>query len=327
MRSTHKKEPDAPAPQSRIRSVTINVAAYGSAALIIFYLARGIPVVEFESNLAQARIALFVSAALASLVFWIVGDTLMYARLLSYFHVPTSFREMLPAAATHESLQAVNGVAAGTSLVWFIHVRKGVDWLTAGGTLGLLGFIDLQLMAWMLMISALIKPSAVLGIAWYYPALSIAGLSAFSVFWRWGLPRGRFARWFYDRPSLTAFREARMSHYVMLSLIRIPTFAAQGLVLYAEMIAFGIRAPLSTVMATLPIVLLAGALPFAPQGLGARQAAIVLGFREFGDRASLLTMSLTHSCLVILVRLFLGVLIGGSVLKSVLHAREPALAR
>lgn len=318
MRSTNKKS-DAQATQSRVRAIAINLAAYSFSALIIYYLARGIPVVEFERNLAQARIALFVPAALASLVLWIVGDTLMYARLLSYFHVPTSFREMLPAAATHESLQVVNGVAAGTSLVWFIHVRKGVDWLTAGGTLGLLGFIDLQLMAWMLMISALIKPSAVSGFAWYYPAVSIAGLSAFSVFWRCGRPRGRFARWFYERPSFTAFREAHTSHYLMLSLIRIPTFAAQGVVLYAEMIAFGVRAPFSTAMAVLPIVLLAGALPIAPQGLGARQAAIVLGFHEFGDRASLLTMSLAHSCLVILVRLFLGVLIGGSILKSVLH--------
>jgi len=132
MRWTNKKEPNARAPESRIRSVAINLAAYSFSALIIFDLARGIPVVEFEGNLAQARLALFVPAALASLVFWILGDTLMYARLLSYFHVPTSFREMLPAAAMHETLQAVNGVAAGTSLVWFIYVRKGVDWLTPG---------------------------------------------------------------------------------------------------------------------------------------------------------------------------------------------------
>jgi uncharacterized membrane protein YbhN (UPF0104 family) len=226
---------------------------------------------------------------------------------------------MLPAAATHESLQAVNGVAAGTSLVWFIHVRKGVDWLTAGGTLGLLGFIDLQLMAWMLVISALVKPSAVLGIPWYYPALAIAGLSAFSAFWRRRGPRARFARWFYERPSFTAFREARASHYIILSLMRIPTFVSQGLVLYAEMIAFGIRVPVSTVMAVLPVVLIAGALPFAPQGLGPRQAAIVFGFREFGGRAPLLTMSLAHSCLVIVVRLLLGFVVGATTLKNVLR--------
>jgi uncharacterized membrane protein YbhN (UPF0104 family) len=319
MRSTDKKQPNAPTSPSRIRSATINLAAYVVAVLIIWQLARGIRVAQFVSALAQARLALFVPAAVASLVLWIVGDTLMYARLLSYFHVPTSFREMLPAAATHESLQAVNGVAAGTSLVWFIHVRKGVDWLTAGGTLGLLGLIDLQLMAWMLMVSALIKPSAVLGIPWYYPLLAIAGLYAFSAFWRRGCPRTRFARWLYERPSFTAFREANPSHYISLSLMRIPTFAAQGLVLYAEMIAFGIRAPLSTVMAVLPVVLIAGALPITPQGLGPRQAAIVLGFREFGGRAPLLTMSLAHSCLVIVVRLFLGLMIGGTILKRVVH--------
>ena len=108
--------------------------------------------------------------------------------------------------------------------------------------------------------------------------------AAFAAFWLRGRPQSRLAQWVYQRPSLSAFRDARLTLYLKLSLIRIPTFDLQGLVLYFEMIAFGMRAPLAAVMAILPVVLAAGALPFAPSGLGTRQAAVVVGFRAFGPR-------------------------------------------
>ncbi len=83
------------------------------------------------------------------------------------------------------------------------------------------------------------------------------------------------------------------------------------------MIAFGIRAPFSIVMAMLPIVSIAGALPLAPSGLGTRPAAIVFCFHEFGSRASLLTIALAHSWLVIAIRLVLGFMVGGAVIKGI----------
>jgi uncharacterized membrane protein YbhN (UPF0104 family) len=301
---------------ARIHAAALNLAAYTVAALIIGILARGIRPAQLSRDLLHARLGLFIPVAMASLVFWLLGDTMVYARLFSYFHVPTRFREMLPGAAAHEFLQVVNGVAAGTSLAWFVQMRKGVDWLDAGCTLGLLGFIDLQVIALMLLIAGRVASGAMLGIVWYYPALFIAASCAFAAFWLRGRPESRLAQWVYQRPSLSAFRDARPAHYLKISLIRIPTFAVQGLVLYFEMIAFGMRAPLAAVMAILPVVLAAGALPFAPSGLGTRQAAIVVGFRAFGPRASLLAMSLAHSWLVIVGRLLLGLIIGGSVIKS-----------
>lgn len=297
----------------------INVGAYACAALIVWILGRGIPFAQFARDVAHARLGLFIPAAIASLLLWIIGDTLIYARLFSDFHVPTRFREMLPGAAVHEFLQVVNGVAAGTSLAWFVQMRKNVHWLTAGCTLGLLGFIDLQVMAWMLLIAGRIDPRATLGVSWYYLAVVIAASFAFAAFWLRGRPQSRLARWIYRRPALRAFRRMRPAHYLRLCLIRIPTFAVQGIVLYAEMIAFGIRAPLANVMLMLPVVLIAGALPLGPSGLGTRQAAIVIGFREFGSRGSLLAMSLSHACLVIAARLLLGLTVGGVVLRSVLE--------
>ena len=319
MRSSAIQTQHAPSRRpAQIHTAALNLSAYTVAALIIWILARGIRPAQLSRDLLHARLGLFIPVAMASLVFWLLGDTMVYARLFSYFHVPTRFREMLPGAAAHEFLQVVNGVAAGTSLAWFVQMRKGVDWLAAGCTLGLLGFIDLQVIALML-IAGRVASGALLGIVWYYPALFIAASCAFAAFWLRGRPESRLAQWVYRRPSLSAFRDARPTHYLKLGLIRIPTFALQGLVLYFEMIAFGMRVPLAAVMAILPVVLAAGALPFAPSGLGTRQAAIVVGFRAFGPRASLLAMSLAHSWIVIVGRLLLGLMIGGSVIKSVMR--------
>ncbi len=310
---------------ARLRNAAISFVSYGSAAAIIWWLARGVPISHLTNALARANLSLFIPAAVASIALWMLSDTLMYAWLFSYFHVPTRFREMLPGTAMHEFLQVINGVAAGTALAWFLRVRKQVDWIAAGCTLAFLGFIDMQVIAWMLLVCSRIEPQATLGIAWYYPALFILGSCIFVAFWMRGQPRSRIAQWLYERHFFTAFRQARALHYARLSLIRVPFFALQGIVLWLELVAFGIHVPFLFAMATLPVVLIAGALPFAPSGLGTRQAAIVVGFSPFGSRSALLTMSLAHSWIVIAIRLVLGLVVGATVLKSVLGSSFESL--
>jgi Lysylphosphatidylglycerol synthase TM region len=312
-------------PGARVRNAAISFVSYGSAIAIVWWLARGIPIAQLVHALARANLTLFIPAAAASIALWMLSDTIMYVRVFSDFHTPTGFREMLPGTATHEFLQVANGVAAGTVLAWFVHIRKHINWLAAGCTLALLGFIDMQVIAWMLLVGARLEPRATFGIAWYYPAVFILGSCVFVGFWMRGRPRSGITRWLYERQFFTAFRQARTRHYIALGAIRAPFFLVQGIVLWAELIAFGIRVPLLFAMATLPVVLIAGALPFAPSGLGTRQAAIVFGFREFGSRSALLTMSLAHSWIVIAIRLVLGLVVGTAVLRSVLTSSFDAL--
>jgi hypothetical protein len=301
-----------PPPVSRRRASALNLGSYTVAGLIIWLLARGTPLQGFAYALAGANFALFVPTALASIILWIAADATVYSRLFTYFHRPTGFNEMLPIAAAHESLQLVNGFAAGVSLAWLVQMRKAINWLAVGWTLALLGFVDLNIVVWWMLTAASIDRKAMLGFTWYYPAIFAVGSAAFAALWLRGRPRSRLGRWLYGLPSMTAFRKVRPIHYFKLALVRIPTFAVQGLVLYLEMIAFRIRCPFSAVMIRLPLVLIASALPFVPSGLGTRQAAIVVGFEEFGSRTALLTMSLAHS----------WVLIVGSMMKDVfIHAK------
>src|SRR5690348_11404997 len=118
-------------------------ATYALGVAIVVWVARGISVAELTHGLMQARMAIFIPVCAASVAIWVLGDTWLYARLFSYFQVPTGFRELLPALIAHEFFQAVNGVAAGTAVVTMVYRRKRVDFIAAGAILMFQGLIDL----------------------------------------------------------------------------------------------------------------------------------------------------------------------------------------
>lgn len=302
-----------------------NLGAWLAALGLIWWLAHDIPLDQFSAVLSRANLWLFIPVTAFSVLFWFVGETFLYSRLFSYFHTRTTFREMMPANAAQEFLQVVNMVAAGTALVFLVHRRKGVPWLKAGCTLLFQAFVDFQVIAWMALIGTLLAPGAPLALAWYYPAAALAAMGLIAGLWMRGRPSSRLWRWLYERPSMAAFREARSSHYLRLTLIRAPIFAVHGVVLYLEMLAFGIRAPLTDVLAFVPVLMVLGTVPITPAGLGPRQAVIVLGLGAFGSKPALLAVSLAHTLASIIFRIPLGLLFAGTFLREVLQAKKPVV--
>ncbi|MGH7933205.1 MAG: lysylphosphatidylglycerol synthase transmembrane domain-containing protein [Candidatus Binataceae bacterium] len=293
-------------PAAKVRSLLRNLVAYALAIAIIWWLARDLSGVDLVRALRRANLWIFIPACALSVACWLIGETFLYARLFSYFHGRTTFREMLPINAVQEFLQSINSVAAGSALVLFVHRRKGAPWLTAGCTLLFQAFIDFQVIAWLALAGALIVPAALFGMPWYFPGLALTTVGLIVWFWKRGLPRTQVLRWLYESPSMSAFRAAHLTHYLHLMLIRLPIFLAQAIVLYFELIAFGLHVSLGYLVAFVPALILLGTLPIAPAGLGPRQAIIVLGLSAFGSRADLLALSLGHSVISLLLRLPLG---------------------
>lgn len=295
--------------------------AYGLAAAIIAFLARGTSIRQFASILHQANPYLFLLACAGSFAAWFFGETYLYAKLFSYFHVPTSFREMLPANAAQYFLQAINQVAGGAALVLFMRRRKGVPVFAGGASLVFLGLVDVWLMSIAGLVAALLVPHSWLRANWPYPVILTAGIGLVALFWLRGRPRSRLLRWIYDRPSLLSFREARLSHYLLLMLIRAPIFATQAFALYFQLRSFGVHAPLIQVLAFEPAELFLSALPITPAGLGVLQAVLVLGFHAYGSRAAILAAGIAISMMGILMRLPLGFGAAGAFAREV--RREP----
>lgn len=322
--ATFQASPDAPAanldgndPGGRpARKWARQALAYGVAAAIIAYLARGTSWLQFAAVLHQVNAWEFFAATAASFACWFLGDTLAYAWVFSYFHGETSFREMLPANAAHYFLQAVNSVAGGAALALLMSARKGVSLLSSGAALAFLGLVDLLVMAWSGLAVAFLVPHSWLAGERAYAALVTAGVTLIAWFWARGRPRGSVSRWLYDRPWLAIFRSARAAHYVQLGLLRAGVFALQGAILYFQLASFGVHVPFRQVMSFEPAELFLNSVPLTPSGLGVLQAVLVLGFREYGTRAALLSVGLTISIAGVLMRLPLGLFAAGSLARE-----------
>ena len=76
-------------------------------------------------SFSVANLWIFIPASVGSFTVWFVGESFLFATLLSYFHKRTSFDEMLPANAAQYFLQLIDTAVAGTALVMFMHRRKG----------------------------------------------------------------------------------------------------------------------------------------------------------------------------------------------------------
>jgi uncharacterized membrane protein YbhN (UPF0104 family) len=71
-------------------------------------------------------------------------------------------------------------------------------------------------------------------------------------------------------------------------------------------LSFGIELPLVLVVAATPAILLAGAIPITPAGLGTQQAAMLYFFSPYGDEAAILAFGLTFPVALILFRCLIG---------------------
>ena len=285
-------------------------------------LAHGIPAKYFLRALRAANPWWFLLACVGSFAFWFLGDTLSLARIFTYFHVKTTFREMLSANVTQYFLQTINHVAGGTALALFMRRHKGIPVVSAGCSMMFLGLVDFLVMGVTGLAAAMLVPTSLLASGWYYPAAVTAGISLFAWFWMRGRPSWRILRRVYEVPSLASFRSARVSHYLRLMLIRALVFTGEAFMLYIQLGSFRVHVPLVQVLAFEPAELFLSALPSTPAGVGILLAVLILGFHHDGSRATLLTMGLAISTMGILVRLPLGLGAAGSFAREAMHIQQ-----
>jgi uncharacterized membrane protein YbhN (UPF0104 family) len=283
-----------------------NLFVYCIAAAIIWYVARDVSINDLIRGFSQANLWLFIPASVLGFLIWFVGETILFARLFTYFHKPTSFREMIQPNAAQYFLELVNLAVASGALIFFLHRRKGVPWLAGGCTLMFQGLLDVAILAAMALAAAGVVPTSQIRVGVPYAAAALLGLCAIAAIFLWWKPERGLGLWIYERPSLISFRLARPIHYLKLTLIRTPIFVLQGFVIYWQLLSFGVRVPLIQVFALTPAVVLIGGLPVTPVGIGPLQAIVVGGFSAYGSKTALLATSLAVSGINVAFRIPLG---------------------
>ena len=294
------------------KTLVQNLITYGVAAAIIWYAARGISFSQVAEATGRATLWLFIAASLGGFLCWFVGETLLYSRLFTYFHGPTTPRELLPTMAAVYFLQIVNSYVASGAYVLFLHLRKRVPWLTGIGTLLFQTYIDVVLLSALTLIAIAAVPASSIRLALYYAAGALAFGSFIATFWLWWGRRapGNWLSRLYQRPSLLSFRMARPPHYLTLLSIRLVTFFAAGLTLYGQFASFHIALPLAQALALTPFILAIGNSPFSPGGIGTTQLVFTIGFAGFAAKGDLFALSLAVTAFNLLVRIPLGFMMG-----------------
>ena len=212
-------------------------------------------------------------------------------------------------------LQIINSLVASGALILFLHTRRGARWLTAGGTLLFLGFVDVMLLSSLSILSIVITPGSPLRPGLFYAVgVVVAGCFVGSFFLTWGkrLSSRSSLRWIYERSSLATFRLARPSQFIKLAAIKLLICVAAGLALYGQFVSFHIRVPLAQALALSPLVVAIGNSPFSPGGIGTTQILFTFGFAAFAGKGDLFALSLAVSAFNLLVRIPMGLAMGAS---------------
>ncbi len=295
------------------KAVAQSLVAYAIAAAIIWYAARGISWGQVADAASHATLWLFVAVSLGGFLCWFIGETILFARLSTYFHAATTAREVLPTMAAVSFLQIINSHMASGAMVLFLHTRKRLAWLTAGGTLMYLGCVDVMLLALLSLASIALVPTSPIRPGLYY----VAGVFVFgclvSAFWHvWGprLSSGSWLQWLYERPSLVSFRTARFSNLIKLLAIKFLIVLGTGVALYGQFVSFHIQIPLVQVLALTPLIVALGNAPFSPAGIGTTQLIFTMGFARFAGKDDLFALSLAVTAFNLLARIPMGLAMG-----------------
>jgi uncharacterized membrane protein YbhN (UPF0104 family) len=304
-----------------VQAIVDNAIIWSVAALCIWWVSRGLSFEAFIKALHGAKIWLFVLVNIISLLFWWLGDTVVFSTLFSFFHKKTGLRELLPATAAQYFIQAINILAADGALIVFLNRRKGVKWLTATWTMMFMGLIDALSLASVTTLAALLMPDSTIRIALPWAGGALCFLVLVAIWWAKGEPKTRPEKWMYNRPSAKTFREAGWREYLVLGALRVTMISVQALLYAWSIQAFAPKVPFVQVLGLSPAIQAASNEPLTPQGLGPIQALFVDGLAKYAPRDRILAAALGISVLAVLCRLPLGLGAAGTFARRVLAIR------
>jgi uncharacterized membrane protein YbhN (UPF0104 family) len=255
---------------------------------------------------ARADWPRFVAAALPFAFVWLALDSAALARLVTRFHAPLTWREMLRLRGATYLLLPLSYDAAQAALALALSRRLGVPLLALGGTFLFWYAIDLLTIAALGSLGALALPGA-LGAA-LRPVLAgmLALVAAALAGGAWLARSGRLPRPLAEARLLATLRRLGARDAAEWALWRALFYGSFVAFAAATLPAFGIHVPLPALLACVPVTLSLSALPITVAGLGSTQVAMLALYGAFADEASIVAYSLAHGACLVLLRLPIG---------------------
>ncbi len=274
------------------------------ALAILYFLFRRVPIDEAFDAMQHANLLLLLPASFAAILFWWLLDAKNMSYVFMRFNQVFPYREALAVRAVSYLLAAINwNVGTGGILLYLKRFRK-VGLVDSMSALSVYYFADVCVLCLL-----------TIGAVWSQPTSAVLEYTADAAliillltFGAYGLLLAAWPRWSWLQRIrrwrlLGGLREASFRDFATVALVRGFHFAGFGVFLWIGMLSFHAPISWSAAMAAAPLVLIAGALPITPAGLGTQQAAIVYFLRGHAGAAELLAFGLLVPVISIVGRL------------------------
>jgi len=277
------------------------------AAGILYYLFADASIAEAWDAARSARLELFLPAMLSVVFFWFLIDSTAFSFLFTRYNAFLSGAEARSLRGMTYLLTPINWNLGTAAVILHLRTSKNIGALDSTSTMMLYQTIDGILLAGYVVLGVVLladspETQSLRNIALGFVCFQLISLIVFMgkrPSWEW-LERLR------SRGFFRSFQMATPGDIGVLLGLKALYFAAWIGIYWLGCQSFGIELPLRLAIAATPAILLVGALPITPAGLGTQQAAMLYFFSPYGEEAAILAFGLTFPVALILFRCMIG---------------------
>jgi uncharacterized membrane protein YbhN (UPF0104 family) len=242
-----------------------------------------------------------------AVVLWFLIDSAAFAFLFTRFNAELAWAEARSLRGMTYLLTPINWNLGTAAVILHLRTSKRIGALESTSTMVFYQTIDGMVLAACAALGAmsLVASPEIVSLrnaAVGFVLINVVSLAVFMSSW----PR---LKWIMRIRNLGIFRSHRLAgprDVALLILMKGFYFSVFIAVFWLGCQSFGIDLPLGLAVAATPAILMAGALPITPAGLGTQQAAMLFFFEPYGDEASILAFGLTFPVALLLFRSLLG---------------------
>lgn len=248
---------------------------------IIAYLFHLYPISTVLEAGKSVNILGFSSFALFYFFFVFVVDTWVFSRVLTRFHHPVTFKELLPARAVTYLIMVLNYGASQGAFAYYLKRTQKLAIFEVLGTFALIALIDLYWLMGMAFVGSFFQDFQIQGVHLAPIIRTMAGVATIAlvahlIYWRYlSAKPWRATKWLREKKLFRIFHEARLRDYASIALMRTPIYACIIACMYVVLLTFGAQVPLLTILGATPIAFMLGVLPISPSGIGVTNGALV----------------------------------------------------
>ncbi len=288
-------------------SVLKKVGPWVIAAAILYYVFSQVALADAWAAGREANLELFLPIMLLAVLLWFAIDSAAFAFLFTRFNEKFDWSEARSLRGMTYLLTPINWNLGTAAVILHLRSSKRIDAIDSTSTMVLYQMIDGVVLGSFALAGVFALPDS--------PELAslqtvVLGLVAFQFLSLVVLVANRPRTVILDRiRGVGLFRSHRIAHSGDIALLFLMKFFYFAVFIGAYWVgcrAFDIALPISLAAAATPVILMAGALPITPAGLGTQQAAMLFFFAPYGEEASILALGLTFPVALLFFRMLVG---------------------